>query len=540
MDGKVKGRDFKTCLKGLRTMFRPNRGRVLVSVLIGLVRIAASLGFVWICKALVDIATGVSAAPIGLYVGIMIGIMLVQIAGGIAATYWENLTIVKAQNSMRQDVFSHVLRSSWTGREEFHSADLVNRLEEDARVVVDLLCSRIPDVVITLCQLLAASVFLVSMAPKLLWLLLVLMVIGVFGSKLFFRTLRALTDEIRRRDSDVQKHMQENLQNRVLVLTLIGVERVLGKLSSLMDDIQRLTVRRLNYNAVARGSMSFGFMAGYAAAFLWGVFGIKAGTVTFGMMTAFLQLVGQVQRPIANLSRHIPAFIHSLTSVERLMDLTELPVEEAGAGKRLEEAPAISFGNVCFSYPGQERKVFDNFSYEFKSGSLTVIMGPTGVGKSTLVRLAMGLLKPQSGNVSTYSISNYMYVPQGNSLMSGTIRENLALAGSGVSEEVMRDALHTAAADFVFELPDGLDTVCGEEGTGLSEGQCQRIAIARALLHEGGILILDESTSALDSATEDILMHNITEKYHGKKTILLISHREKVSDFADEILTLKQ
>lgn len=540
MDGKVKGRDFVTCLKGLRVMFRPNRGRVLVSVLIGLVRIAASLGFVWICKALVDIATGVSDAPIGLYVGIMLGIMLVQIAGGLSANYWENLTIVKAQNSMREEVFSHVLRSSWTGREEFHSADLVNRLEEDTRVVVDLLCSRVPSVVITLCQLLAASVFLVSMAPKLLWLLVLLMLIGVFGSKMFFKTLRTLTDAIRRRDSDVQQHMQENLQNRVLVLTLIGVDRVLGKLSTLMEDIKRLTVTRLNYNAVARGFMSFGFMAGYASAFLWGVFGIRSGAVTFGMMTAFLQLVGQVQRPIADLSRHIPAFIHSLTSVDRLMDLTDLPLGDTLAEDVLESAPAISFDNVCFSYPGQSRKVFDGFTYEFKAGCLTVIMGPTGVGKSTLVRLSMGLLKPQSGTVSTYSIGNYMYVPQGNSLMSGTIRENLALAGAEVSEELMRDALHTAAADFVFELPDGLDTRCGEEGSGLSEGQAQRIAIARALLHEGGVLILDESTSALDSATEDLLMHNLTEKYRGKKTILLISHREKVSDFADEILTLKQ
>ena len=207
-------------------MFKPVRWRVLVSILIGLVRIAASLSFVWICKRLVDIATGnIVDASLSANAGIMVGIMLVQLLTGIAASYWENLSIVRTQNAMRYDTFAHVIRSRWNGREAFHSGDMVNRLEEDIRVVVDLLCSRLPDAIVTLCQLLAASIFLLSMAPGLAWVLLILMCAAVVGSRMFFRTLRRLTDAIRAKDSEIQGHMQENLQNRILVLTLIGTEK---------------------------------------------------------------------------------------------------------------------------------------------------------------------------------------------------------------------------------------------------------------------------------------------------------------------------
>ena len=217
-------------LQGLRPMARPSRGRTLLSVLIGLVRIAASLSFVWICKRLVDIATGVSDAPLGVSIGILLGIMLIQMVCSVSASAWESYNIVRTANDLRADVFSTVLRSTWSGRERFHSGDAVNRLEEDVRVVTDLLCTRFPDTAITLIQLLAASVYLLMMAPKLLWVLVILMVVGVAGSRLFFRTLRALTERIRKTDAGIQQLMQENLQKRIVVLTLIGTQRVLDRL----------------------------------------------------------------------------------------------------------------------------------------------------------------------------------------------------------------------------------------------------------------------------------------------------------------------
>jgi ABC-type multidrug transport system fused ATPase/permease subunit len=329
---------------------------------------------------------------------------------------------------------------------------------------------------------------------------------------------------------------------------------VIDRLDDLQKDVMDNTIRRLNYNAGARSFLRIGFMAGYAAAFLWGVFGIKSGAVTFGMMTAFLQLVGQVQRPIADISRHIPAFIHSLTSVERILELTDLPLEAAGEDIVFTDAPGIRLEDVSFAYTDvpegvASQLVLEHFSYDFKPSSVTAVMGVTGAGKSTLTRLILALLHPSRGSIVLYSgdrsvpVSpatrcNFRYVPQGNSLMSGTVRDNLLLANPSASEEEMKEALHLAVADFVFDLRDGLETVCSEKGSGLSEGQAQRIAIARALLHPGGVLILDEATSALDRDTEDELLRRLSQKISGGKTILWITHRESVTSIADAVLRI--
>lgn len=542
---------LRSCLRGLRGMSGPSRSWALACSLLGLVRIAASLSFVWVCKELVDVATGASTAPLAGRIAMMACIMAVQLASNVAYSYCEKYGILQTQNALRHRLFGEVLASEWSGRERFGSGDAVNRLEEDIRVVSELLCSHIPGAAVTLCQLVAASAYLLLMTPGLLWVLLILMLVGIGGSRLFFLKLRSLTSDIRSLDSDIQQLIQENLQNRILALTLIGTARVLGTLGSLQSRLKTKTTERLNYNAVARGLMSLGFMGGYAAAFIWGILGIRSGAVSFGMMTAFLQLVGQVQRPVADLSRELPAFIHALTSIERLMELDSLPAEEDGPRWIADGAAGVRFSSVSFKYPdasGQE--VLKAFSHDFRPGTLTAIAGPTGAGKSTLVKLILGLLKPESGTISIYdgksscpagksARGNFRYVPQGNSLMSGTIRSNLLLADRSATEESMRGALHIAAADFVFDLPLGLDSICGESGSGLSEGQCQRIAVARALLQQGSILLLDEATSSLDPATERLMLDNLREymKRQGL-TIIFISHREAVTAGADMTISL--
>lgn len=540
-------KDFRKSLKGIHSLSRPYGWRILVSVLIGLLRIAASLAFVWASKCLVDIATGVSGRSLDLFVWILLGIVLTRIVSNTAASYWENLCTIKVQNALRHDMFSHMLRSRWVGREEYHSADILNRIQEDIRVIVELVCVRIPDIIITVCQLVAASIFLIALAPGLLGLLVALMLVGLVGSRMFYRTQRRITEKIRQLDSRSQQHIQENLQKRLLVLTLVGINRVLDRFGKIQKDIEKACLSRLNYNSAARFFMGFGFMAGYIAAFLWGIFGIRDGDVTYGMMTAFLQLVGQVQRPIADLSRHIPAFIQALTSEERISEMTGLEEVSYEGGIIFDEAPEIEVKDLEFTYKGGAGPVIKDFSCTFAAGRLSVVSGPTGEGKSTLAKLVMGLLEPQAGSISfrssrdktgNASISNFLYVPQGNSLMSGSIRENLLLASPDATEDDMKKALHTAAADFVFELPDALEAECGENGTGLSEGQAQRIAIARALLHKGSVLILDEASSALDPETEETLLERLVSEYRGRKTVIFISHRDKINNYADSIIKI--
>ncbi|MBO4263128.1 MAG: ABC transporter ATP-binding protein [Bacteroidales bacterium] len=544
-------RPFRSCLRGLWQLLRSLRGRVAVSIFIGLLAVSASLAFVWISKRIVDIATGTRAdAALAPHVWGMVGIMAVQVLCAVAARYWNGLLSVYARNRTRAAVFGKVMRSVWSGRERFHSGDVVNRLEGDIDLVVDFLCTTLPEGIVTFVQLLAASVYLIVLAPDMAWILLLIMPTAVLCSRLFFRKLRALTNEIRADDSAVQGLMQENLQHRVLVKTTGSLLRMLGRLDRLQAHLQGKTVERLNYGAVSRGFMQLGFAAGYALVFFWGVFGLRDGTVTYGTMVAFLQLVSQVQRPVANLASQIPAFIRALSSQDRLQDLADLPLEEDGADIRLPGTPGVRVEGLSFSYDGNDTTVLRDLDFDFKPGTMTVVLGTTGSGKSTLARLIMALLAPDAGRVLLYGEGgaevlssartrcNFRYVPQGNSLMSGTIRENLTLACPDAREEDVRDALHVAAADFVYDFANGLDTACAEVGAGLSEGQAQRIAIARALLSPGGILVLDEATSALDGETETQLLRRLSGRYHGNVTIICITHRPAATDYADAVLKI--
>ena len=550
-------KDFGPCLKGVWRLLRTVRWKVLLSAFLQTVAAAASLAFVWFSKRVVDIATGQLDAPLGLAIWLLVGIMVLQVLMRIFVKYYEGRITILAKNRIRSDVFEKALRSTWTGKDKFHSADMANRMEEDIRVITEFICCDIPTAFITVLQLIAAVVMLFVFSSSLAWILIWIMPVAVVGARLYFRRMRALTTEIRTIDGRINGHLQETLQHRVLVKTLGSVGASEEELEALQEQERSRTVSRLGYSALSRGFMSVGFSAGYLVAFIWGVLGLKDGSVTYGLMVAFLQMVGQVQRPVANLALYIPAFIKSLSSEERLLEIGELPQEGEYEDILVEGAPGVRLTDVSFSYEGRPEPVLSGLSFDFLPGKMTVITGPTGEGKSTLAQLLLALLVPSSGRLELYGATsgssdsdrasvpvspatrcNFMYVPQGNSLLSGSVRANLLLARPSATDEELREALHLAAADFVLELPDGLDTPCAEIGRGLSEGQAQRIAIARALLRPGGILILDEATSALDPATEQLVLSRIKERFGQSKTIICITHRPAASQLADLHLAL--
>jgi ABC-type bacteriocin/lantibiotic exporter with double-glycine peptidase domain len=265
---------------------------------------------------------------------------------------------------------------------------------------------------------------------------------------------------------------------------------------------------------------------------------------------AFTQLIGRIQKPMLDFARLLPTFVNSLTSAERLIELESLPLEDDNNQRHIEGLLGVKFDNVSYKYTKNGREVLRNFSYDFKPGTFTAILGETGAGKTTLIRIMLALIKANAGKTTIYSDKeehgidvstrcNFSYVPQGNSLFSGTIRENLLFGNPNATTAQMKEALHIAMADFVFEMPEGLNTVCGEGGGGLSEGQAQRIAIARAIVRPSKILLLDEATSALDIDTEQELLLRIKQHYKDS-TVIFVTHRLAVVEFTTDNLRMER
>ena len=514
----------------------------------GILHVGVSLLFIWVSKHIIDIATGQTVGSFSNYALLLISCVIMQLLLSASIRRIEELSFIDLNNKLRQQLFNHVMISRWMGRDGIHTGDILNRIERDVSSIADLLCRIIPSVLITLVRLTAAFAFLLYLDIRLAAVLFFIMPIALLISKSYVKKMRKLSKDIRNTDSRLQSFLQENIQHRTLISSLERTNEASENLDSLQDGLYNQIKQRTNFSIFSRSMVQLGFASGYTTAFLWGAMGLINGSISFGTVTAFLQLVNQVQRPIVELGNYIPSFIQGYIAIERLDELTSLEIEEQGTPIKLEGKPGVRIENVSFSYTENEQNIIQNFSHDFTPGSLTAIIGETGVGKSTLMRLLLALLLPDNGKVIFYNNErevsaspltrcNIVYVPQGNTLLSGSIRDNLLLGKPDATEDELRQALHIAVADFVYDLPLGLDTQCGELGAGFSEGQAQRIAIARGLLRPGGIMLLDEPTSSLDKDTEQLLLSRLAEQANSK-TVILVTHKEATVQFCTSSIKL--
>jgi ABC-type multidrug transport system fused ATPase/permease subunit len=390
---------------------------------------------------------------------------------------------------------------------------------------------------ITTIQLCGAFLLMRWFDARLAWALILLTPLAIIFGKLIARRLRQMTLDIRQDESRIQMQVQEGMENNAVLRSLGSEQWVTERLDTMQQRLRGNVMRRMRFTVVMRLVLGCAFGLGYLLAFVWGGLGLRNGTITFGVMTSFLQLVGMIQHPILNLLNMIPGVIHTTASIDRL---EELELAAANEGGRLKQPASAEDGTVCFDdvsfrYAKGDREILSHFSHVFPTGSKTAIMGETGIGKTTLFRMILGFIEPKGGSIAVGG--DCCFVPQGNTLMSGTIRYNLQLAKPDATDDELKAVLHTACADFVMDLPAALDTELGERGGGLSEGQAQRIAIARGLLREGSLLLLDEISSSLDEPTERELYRRLFDAF-PKKTMIFITHRSSVTALCDETILI--
>lgn len=553
----------KEIFQWLWRVLQGNRLQAVLNATIGLLGVGLGLASVWAMQRAIDIASGALDGSLYVAVGVMAALILGEFAVGISRVWVRNILGVKAQNRMQQRVLARLLRSEWRGREAMHSGDIINRLEQDVKTVVTFLTETLPSTVSTMAMFVGAFVYLFQMDTWLAITTVAILPVFILVSRVYIAYMRRYNRKVRDTDSLIQSLLTETMQHRMLVKTMEADGQMLERLDNTQQTLRQWVRKRTAFSVASNFFLNLGFSIGFLVAFLWGALRLYAGTLTFGGMTAFLQLVNRIQGPARDLAKLVPAFVSVFTAAERLMELEDIPEEQQGESCMLPAPCGIRFEQVTFNYgaPGQQPALRD-FSVDFKPGTCTAVMGETGTGKTTLIRLLLALVKPQEGEISIYSSEtsntcptsstsqtsfsslsplhrcNFVYVPQGNTLLSGTLRENLQLGSPQATDHQMREALQMACADFVAELPDGLDTRFSEQGGGLSEGQAQRIAIARALLRPGSIMLLDEATSALDVETEKKVLENILSDH--RRTVIFVTHRPAVVNYCDQVVTIGQ
>lgn len=513
---------------------------ILITSILNILIAGLSIYFSLVTKAIVDSAVDGNTEGIIRNAIILAVILLIQILCSYAISRLNLYVKAKMQMNMRREVLDQILKKEYKDISRFHSGELVNRMFSDVNTVIDGVTSIIPPLLCMLTQLIGAIIVLAKLDWRFVVVLCLVGIIALVMTLLFKGKMKSMHKDVQSKEGKVHASLQETIENSMLIKAS-GTE---DHMEEVVDENQKTfftaQINRNRFTSVASSGLRVMFNASWLFAIVWGCVGIANHAYSYGTLMAIMQLVGQIQSPFRNLSGTLQQIYGTISSAERLLDIFSLPDEISEEEKDV-KAPEYSdieklvVDNVSFSY-NRDKEVLNDISVSFSKGEIVAFTGLSGGGKSTLFLLMLGIYRPTKGKiyfsengkehiVSKNTRELFAYVPQGNSLFSGTLRDNLLMFNDKAKDDMLLSCCETACIrEFIDSLENGLDTVIGERGIGLSEGQAQRIAIARALVSGAPYLLFDESTSALDEETEANLLKNI-EKLHNK-TCFIVTHRK--------------
>lgn len=538
----------KAALSWFLTLSRGKRAGLIAIILGNAVFAASGTAFALFCREIIDSAISGERGGIITYALFLGAIVALQLFLRLFCNSLSERIRAKTEMELRGDVLGALLSSELSELKKYHSGELLNRMFSDIRICADGLVGIVPSAVNMFTQLICAAAVMIILEP-LFSLAFILAGAVIFAVMRLMRSrLKSLHKTVQEKEGTVRAFLQETLENPAVIKVFGAEERVKSRNNANQLEHFQVRMKRRNYSIIANAGFSLIFQAGYVLALVFGAFGIFSGGMTYGTLTAILQLVNQIQTPFAGLSGLLPQYYSAIASAERVMEMFSMAGEKK-AEKTLSyaEFKELNVSGLSFSYGSGE--VIERADFSLKKGSITALTGVSGGGKSTLFMLLLGAYKPTAGEIVFNSDNRaysaglesrncIAYVPQGNCLFSGTVRENVSFFAENPNDERIMAALKIACAeDFITDLRGGLDAVIGENGAGLSEGQAQRLAVARAIYSGAGVLLLDEATSALDEETESRLLRNISEM--ADKTVLIVTHRPAALKICTKKLTLK-
>ena len=525
---------------------------VLLSVINGLIS-GGMVAFALMSEKVIDSAIAKDRDGL-LWAGCaLVGLLLLELFLHIFYNYYKVWVTGKVEIRIKDTVFAALFKKRYQKLSKIHSGELLHRMTADTDVVVTGVVTLVPQVTAMATRLIACIVVLVMMDWMFTLVLLGLGALMLICSRFYGKKMKSIHKECQEKDGKAKSFTQESLANWMLIQSFDGADTVRGRLGGLLGSHFKAKLKRIRWNNMSHGAMYLLFSGSYYAALLWGAVRLADRTLSYGSLTAFLQIVGQIRQPFVNASGILPQYYNMLASAERIQEL-ELLEDEPRLGQSCdpmdvyERLVSLEARGVHFAYE-EGHPILAGADFSLKKGEFVALVGYSGIGKSTLQKLMLGFYTPDSGAMVARLTDGelvlgcetrhlFAYVPQTGLLLSGTIRENIAFCCGEVSDEAIWAAAEVAdVADAIRKQPHGLDTVLGERGSGLSEGQLQRLAIARAVLSGAPILLLDECTASLDESTEERVLKNL--RTLPGRTCLCISHRPAALEICDRVIRVE-